>query len=102
MTDPLAALQKWYRDQCNGDWEHAYGVSVETLDNPGWMLHVDLEGTALEGTKVGYSVLRDDQPDWLHFWSDGQKFEAACGPLGLAGAIEQFIQFVTSSSGEHK
>ena len=31
----------WYLSQCNGDWEHAYGVKIDTLDNPGWTLEVE-------------------------------------------------------------
>lgn len=29
-------LQKWYKSQCDGDWEHEYGIKIETVDNPGW------------------------------------------------------------------
>ena len=36
----LQALQQWYLAQCDGDWEHGYGVSITTLDNPGWSLDI--------------------------------------------------------------
>lgn len=49
MDDPLQALQAWYAQQCNGDWEHRWGVEITTLDNPGWRVQIDLVGTALEG-----------------------------------------------------
>lgn len=42
-SDPLKGLQDWYCSQCNGDWEHGYGVSIETLDNPGWSLKIELK-----------------------------------------------------------
>ncbi|WP_239135544.1 Imm53 family immunity protein, partial [Actinoplanes derwentensis] len=29
--DALTWLQGWYATQCDGDWEHEYGVSIETL-----------------------------------------------------------------------
>lgn len=45
--DQLAALSEWYRAQCDGDWEHRYGVRIETCDNPGWIVRIDLTGTAL-------------------------------------------------------
>jgi hypothetical protein len=32
----IEQIQGWYAAQCNGDWEHRYGVSIDTLDNPGW------------------------------------------------------------------
>ena len=40
-TDGLAAiskLDKWYRDHCNGTWEHLLGIKIETTDNPGWLV----------------------------------------------------------------
>jgi len=43
----LQQLQDWYFAQCNGDWEHRYGVTISTLDNPGWTLEVDLTNTCL-------------------------------------------------------
>ena len=45
----LTWLQAWYMSNCNGDWEHGYGVSVKTLDNPGWMVRLELTGTPLNG-----------------------------------------------------
>jgi len=45
----LAELQRWYESQCNEDWEHQYGVKIDTLDNPGWSVIIDLDDTDLEG-----------------------------------------------------
>lgn len=47
-SDPLNWLMRWYAAQCDGDWEHSYGVKIETLDNPGWSLTIDLVDTDLE------------------------------------------------------
>jgi len=44
----LQELQEWYLSQCNEDWEHTYGVSIGTIDNPGWSLEVELSDTSLE------------------------------------------------------
>jgi hypothetical protein len=33
--DLLKRLQDWYVSQCDGGWEHTYGISIDTLDNPG-------------------------------------------------------------------
>lgn len=42
-------LQTWYASQCDGGSEHAFGITIETLDNPGWTLKVQLTDTKLEG-----------------------------------------------------
>jgi len=47
----LSELQKWYFAQCDGDWEHSYGVRIDTVDNPGWTLEIDLVGTNLDKPK---------------------------------------------------
>jgi hypothetical protein len=31
----LAELQTWYRAQCNGEWEHVWGMTIQSTDNPG-------------------------------------------------------------------
>jgi hypothetical protein len=58
-TDDLDWLMRWYGAQCNGDWEHHQGVTITTLDNPGWLLTVNLTGTALAGrsfTKIAENI----------------------------------------------
>jgi hypothetical protein len=47
----IEQIQVWYAAQCDGDWEHQYGVSIETLDNPGWSVTIDLSGTSLENIR---------------------------------------------------
>lgn len=50
MEDNLLEwLQDWYLQQCDGEWEHFYGVKIETLDNPGWYIEIDLNDTTLAG-----------------------------------------------------
>jgi len=43
--DTLSELQKWYEAECDGNWEHHYGVKIDTLDNPGWLVTIDLTDT---------------------------------------------------------
>lgn len=44
----LTWLQGWYTSMCDGDWEHGNGVTIETIDNPGWRLRVQVSDTGLE------------------------------------------------------
>jgi len=43
----IEKLQRIYASQCNGDWEHSWGVHIETLDNPGWKFQFNLKYTPL-------------------------------------------------------
>jgi hypothetical protein len=38
----LSRLEEWYSHRCDGSWEQRYGVSVESSDNPGWILRIDV------------------------------------------------------------
>jgi hypothetical protein len=61
----LDRLEQWFRSMCNGDWEHTYGLKIETLDNPGWIVTIDLRDTPLFG--LPFSAIRQDhtESDWL-------------------------------------
>ncbi len=59
MSDELARLTRWYSSQCDGDWEQEWGVRIETLDNPGWLLKVNLIGTPL--SEAPFTPIRVDR-----------------------------------------
>jgi Immunity protein 53 len=44
----LHRLAQWYTRQCDEEWEHHQGISIESCDNPGWWVKVNLKGTSLE------------------------------------------------------
>ncbi len=63
----LDRLEQWFRSMCNGDWEHTYGIKILTLDNPGWIVAIELRDTPLFGcrsrrfakttqSRIGFSV----------------------------------------------
>lgn len=89
-------LLQWYLTQCDGDWEHRYGIDIHTLDNPGWALKIDLIATPLQGKALERTIVDRDPNDWVQLWSDGATFEAACGPQNLPEAVEGFKRFVGS------
>jgi hypothetical protein len=84
---PLRVLEQWFSDNCDGDWEHEFGVHIESLDNPGWMIRVDLVGTPGEGFQMETLSVEDSDVSWLRLWSDGRVLSLACGPAGLHDGI---------------
>jgi hypothetical protein len=58
-------IQTWYSSQCDGDWEHEYGVNIFTIDNPGWGVSFDLEGTTLSGLKIPDQENENNESDWF-------------------------------------
>jgi hypothetical protein len=70
----IQKLQQWYRKQCDGSWEHQYGVSIDTLDNPGWTVAIDLVDTDLQSMQLPLIVEERHEDDWLQCKIDDGKF----------------------------
>jgi hypothetical protein len=90
-----SALQQvcsWYHANCDGDWEHEFGICIETIDNPGWRLRIDLTRTALMSKPFDRVESEyDDASNWLRCWRTDTHFEAACGLLRLEDALTHFM-----------
>jgi Immunity protein 53 len=62
---PVEFLQSWYQARSNGTWERSHGITIESLDTPGWLVKIDLEGTPLEGQAMAAVEREISQSDWL-------------------------------------
>jgi Immunity protein 53 len=64
--DPIESLQAWYAGQCDGDWEREFGVQINTLDNPGWSVEINLANTELQNRP--FKSIKADESDarWMH------------------------------------
>jgi hypothetical protein len=92
-TDLIARLSEWYREQCDGEWEHSYGIEIGTLDNPGWNLEIDLRDTALEHAKFEDVKVEKSKSDWFTCFKKDGKFMGAGDPSKLAVLLGQFLMF---------
>ena len=93
-SSQLDRLQKWYLSMCNGSWEHTYGITLQTVDNPGWWLQVDLEDSYLSSRAF---VEIDDRGahinDWLICSVQDKKFVGYCGPENLNEMLVAFLDW---------
>lgn len=64
---PLAWLQARCHRHCDGDWEHRFGVRIQTLDSPGWAVDIDLIGTELEDVAFDGVQIGQSEHDWFHY-----------------------------------
>ncbi|MGD0268373.1 MAG: immunity 53 family protein [Candidatus Sulfotelmatobacter sp.] len=92
----LSALEKWYASQCNGEWEHGCGVRIDTLDNPGWHVQIQLQGTKKQEATLVPVKLTRSQDDWIFYWVEKQEFQITCGPENLSEAIDLFVSWFDS------
>lgn len=65
ILDILIWLQNWYKKQCDGDWEHLYGITIDTLDNPGWAVTIDISGTNKQNTPFKAINFDNGESDWI-------------------------------------
>ncbi|WP_018352192.1 immunity 53 family protein [Longispora albida] len=94
-------LQAWYLSQCDGDWEHSWGVTIDTLDNPGWTVKINLQETDLAGREFPRLQTTRSEHDWVMVWTSQEVFQIACGPGNLSEALALFREWA-ASSGEPK
>ena len=97
----LSDLHRWYAAQCDGDWEHTFGVRIGTLDNPGWTVEIDLFDTRLED--VPFTPVRrgdaddEDHPGtWIDCKVEDHKFIAYAGRSQLEAILQTFLAWAKS------
>ncbi len=88
--DMLRWLENWYTQACDGEWEHRYGIRIDTLDNPGWSLKVDLVGTPLEEKPYEAVKVERSSNDWIHCSVKDGVFSGFGGPGSLNCLIQAF------------
>lgn len=98
MNDTLARIERWYASCCDGTWEHGFGLRIETIDNPGWRIDIDLRGTPL--FRQPYDELSIDRSgaDWLRCRVRNDRFEGFGGPGNLKELIDRFLAWATQQA----
>lgn len=90
----LEWLEEWYESQCDGNWEHMFGIKIETLDNPGWNISIDLEDTDVNSEPKEWTLIENYEERWLGFRIKDNKFEGSYDPKNLGTLISVFKKIV--------
>lgn len=83
-------LQNWFQSNCNGDWEHGCTIKIANLDNPGWYVYIDLEGTDMENIIFQTVDIEKSETDWIFCQVECLQFKGTCGSLNLLEMLEIF------------
>lgn len=86
-------LDTWFKEQCDGRWEHLYGIKIETTDNPGWLVTVDLDGTLCSYLET------KGKEDGLNWEAADGKLYGYCKPLDLNRLILRIGSILSKASG---
>lgn len=93
----LTWIQDWYKERCDENWEHSYGLKIESLDNPGWQVKIDLSDTVLDGTVIEYQLVEKSETDWLGWKIENNVFHAAGDPNKLQLLLEKFKEIAVNA-----
>ena len=89
-------IANWYISQCDGRWEHFYGIKIDTLDNSGWGVEIDLSDTDLID-KPFTNIEKDiSDSDWMFCRINNNKFEGSGDTKKLNEILEVFKTWVES------
>lgn len=94
--DSVTQLSQWYRSHCDGDWEHDDRIALRTVDNPGWRLTVNLQGTYGSIPELTRIEVEHSAIDWYSCWLDGFRFEAAGGPENLPDMLNALCEWLAT------
>lgn len=94
--DGFLWLLKWYQNHCDGDWEHGNGIRIDTIDNPGWSISINLEETELEIKAFQKIEIERIDNDWLYCCIKDNKFEGRCGTNNLPEILQIFRNWAES------
>jgi hypothetical protein len=101
MSDELSWLQQWYSAHCDGIWEHGAGITIETIDNPGWSVKICLEGTEMESILFEPVKTEISETDWTQCRmaerekrESYRRFEGHGGASNLSDIIHVFRTWV--------
>jgi hypothetical protein len=90
MNNSLIWIQEWFKKHCDGDWEHQNGIRIETIDNPGWKIVIDLVDSELEG-KIFVEIKVDrTELNWMHCRVEGSQLIGFCGTYNLTEVMDIF------------
>jgi hypothetical protein len=102
--DLLRDLQRWFARQCDGVWEHHHGVRIETCDNPGWWVKVDLSGTGLESRPFQRIAENVDAKGfqqgnrWLNCYVDGSVWNGVGDETKLSVILQSFLAWASEGT----
>jgi len=89
-------IQNWYKENCDGEWEHHQGIKVETLDNPGWNVEINFNFTNTKISNENWKVYEFSENDWIGYSIIDNIFNASGDPLKL-NVILKIFKLITEN-----
>lgn len=98
----LTRLQFFYLSMCDGEWHREYGIKIDNIGNPGWILEVGLFDTYLEkapfeNVDINRKREMEIDDDWCQCEKKDGYFRGACSPENLEEMLIIFLDWAELS-----
>lgn len=90
-------LEDWFSENCNEDWEHLYGIKIETVDNPGWYIEFDIKETDYESIDFDRINIRRSENDWVICYKDNGCIKGTGGVRNLKELLAIIKNWITQN-----
>ena len=93
--DEIEWIEKWYESNCDDNWEHDYGIKIETLDNPGWSIKIDTIYTSVKLKDSTWKLDEKSDDDWFGYKVENGLYDSAGDPSKLRFILNHFRKLVS-------
>lgn len=83
-------LQDWYSSNCDGEWEHENSIKIQSLDNPGWLLEIEICNLSSRVSLKKWNVFELSEENWIGYDVENNKFTASGDSTKLEALITIF------------
>lgn len=88
-------LQEWYISVLDNKTNSSTRIKIDTMDNPGWIMYIDLSNTEHEYCNVEKMSITRSKNDWIVLHITDNIFTIYSGPQNLEEIISIFKHFIT-------
>jgi hypothetical protein len=92
--DILKWLQNWFFQNCDGKWEKEQRLLIETIDNPGWLLTLQLKNSINDNKAIEELSIERTEQNWCQSHIKKNEFVAVGGPFNLTEILYYFRNFI--------
>lgn len=87
--------ENWLRAHSCDDFDKYYRIEIKTIDNPGWCVIIDLDGTELSGSCFDEIKVALDDENWINCFVKDNCFFGFGGPMKLKDILCAFKEWAT-------
>lgn len=94
--DLLNWIQRWFASNCDGDWEHGYGIKINGLLGRGWDVSINLLDTIYQNKKFAFKREYKSEDDYYRVGTNQGKLIGNGGRKNLIDILSEFKDWITA------